>query len=41
MQEIKLSNERIVVTGKGRVGAGILEILKKLNITEKFLLLII
>jgi len=34
MKKIKLSNERFVVTGKGRVGAGILEILNKLNITE-------
>ena len=34
MKKIKLSNERFVVTGKGRVGAGILETLNKLNITE-------
>ena len=34
MQKILLTNEKIVVTGKGRVGSGILEILNKLKITQ-------
>jgi len=34
MSKIKLSNEKIIVTGNGRVGHGIMEIIKKLNIRE-------
>jgi alanine dehydrogenase len=34
MSKIKLTNEKIIVTGSGRVGAGILEIMKKANIRE-------
>ncbi len=34
LRKINLSNEKFLVTGKGRVGAGIIETVKKLNITE-------
>jgi saccharopine dehydrogenase (NAD+, L-lysine-forming) len=34
MSEIKLSNEKIIVTGNGRVGNGIMEIMEKSNIRE-------
>jgi len=34
MSKIKLSNEKIIVTGNGRVGNGILEIIQKANIRE-------
>jgi len=34
MHKILLTNERILVTGRGRVGSGILEILNKLKITQ-------
>ena len=34
LNKVHLSNEKILVTGKGRVGAGILETIKKLNIIE-------
>ena len=34
LNNIKLTNEKILVTGKGRVGSGILETIKKLNIKE-------
>ena len=34
LSKVNLSNEKILVTGKGRVGAGILETIKKLNIIE-------
>jgi len=34
MSKIKLSNEKIIVTGNGRVGGGILEIIKKANVRE-------
>ena len=34
LNKIKLTNEKILVTGKGRVGSGILETIKKLNIKE-------
>jgi len=34
MSKIKLTNEKIIVTGNGRVGAGILEIMKKANVRE-------
>jgi len=34
MSKIQLINEKIIVTGNGRVGAGILEIMKKANIRE-------
>ena len=34
MSKIKLSNEKIIVTGNGRVGNGILEIILKANIRE-------
>ena len=34
MSKIKLSNEKIVITGNGRVGNGILEIIQKANIKE-------
>ena len=34
MSKIKLTNEKIIVTGNGRVGNGILEIMKKANIRE-------
>ncbi len=34
LSKINLSNEKFLVTGKGRVGAGIIETVKKLNITE-------
>lgn len=34
MSKIKLSNEKIIVTGNGRAGNGILEIIQKANIRE-------
>ena len=34
LNKVVLKNEKLLVTGKGRVGKGILETLKKLNITE-------
>ena len=34
MSKIKLSNEKIIVTGNGRVGNGIMEIMEKSNIRE-------
>jgi len=34
MSKIKLSNEKIIITGNGRVGSGILEIILKANIRE-------
>ncbi len=34
MNKIKLSNEKIIVTGNGRVGNGILDIIQKANIRE-------
>ena len=34
MSKIKLSNEKIIATGNGRVGNGILEIIQKANIRE-------
>ena len=34
MSKIKLCNEKIIVTGNGRVGNGIMEIIEKLNIRE-------
>jgi alanine dehydrogenase len=34
MSKIKLSNEKIIVTGNGRVGNGVMEIMKKSNIRE-------
>jgi len=34
LSKVNLSNEKFLVTGKGRVGAGILETIKKLNIIE-------
>ena len=34
LNNIKLTKEKILVTGKGRVGSGILETIKKLNIKE-------
>ena len=34
LSKIKLSNEKIIVTGNGRVGNGIMEIMKKSNIRE-------
>jgi len=34
MSKIELKNEKIIVTGNGRVGAGILEIMKKANVRE-------
>lgn len=34
LSKVNLSNEKLLVTGKGRVGAGILETIKKLNIIE-------
>ncbi len=34
LSKINLSNEKFLVTGKGRVGAGIIETVKRLNITE-------
>ena len=34
MRKIKLSNEKIIVTGNGRAGNGILEIIQKSNIRE-------
>jgi len=34
MSKMKLINEKIIVTGNGRVGAGILEIMKKANVRE-------
>jgi alanine dehydrogenase len=34
MSKIKLSNEKIIVTGNGRAGHGILEIIQKANIRE-------
>ncbi len=34
LRKINLSNEKFLVSGKGRVGAGIIETVKKLNITE-------
>jgi len=34
LKKVVLKNERMLVTGKGRVGKGILETLKKLNITQ-------
>ena len=34
MSKIKLSNEKIIVTGNGRVGHGIMEIMKKSNIRK-------
>ena len=34
MSKIKLSNEKIIVTGNGRVGNGIIEIMEKSNIRE-------
>jgi len=34
MAKIKLSNERIIITGNGRVGNGIMEIIQKANIKE-------
>ena len=34
MSKIKLSNEKIIITGNGRVGSGILEIIQKANIKE-------
>ena len=34
LSKVNLSNEKFLVTGKGRVGSGILETIKKLNIIE-------
>tara|TARA_B100001564_G_scaffold154738_1_gene129954 strand:- start:2768 stop:3961 length:1194 start_codon:yes stop_codon:yes gene_type:complete len=34
LKKVVLKNEKLLVTGKGRVGKGIIETLKKLNITE-------
>ena len=34
LSKVNLSNEKFLVTGKGRVGGGILETIKKLNIIE-------
>ena len=34
LNDVKLSNEKLLITGKGRVGSGILETIKKLNIEE-------
>ena len=34
LNDVKLSNEKLLITGKGRVGSGILETIKKLNIKE-------
>ena len=34
MSKIKISNEKVIVTGNGRVGGGILEIIKKANVRE-------
>jgi len=34
MSKIKLSNEKIIVTGNGRVGNGVMEIMKKSNVRE-------
>jgi saccharopine dehydrogenase (NAD+, L-lysine-forming) len=34
LNDVKLSNEKFLITGKGRVGSGILETIKKLNIEE-------
>jgi len=34
MSKIKLSNEKIIVTGNGRVGNGVMEIMEKSNIRE-------
>ena len=34
LKKVVLKNENLLVTGKGRVGKGIIETLKKLNITE-------
>jgi len=34
MSKIKLTNEKIIITGNGRVGNGILEIIQKANIRE-------
>jgi len=34
MSKIKLSNEKIIVTGNGRVGNGIMEVIEKSNIRE-------
>jgi len=34
LHQVKLNREKIIVTGHGRVGQGILEIIKKLNIRE-------
>tara|TARA_B100001093_G_scaffold520511_1_gene617202 strand:+ start:8212 stop:9405 length:1194 start_codon:yes stop_codon:yes gene_type:complete len=34
LKKVVLNNEKLLVTGKGRVGKGILETLKKLNINE-------
>ncbi len=34
LDKINLTNEKIIITGKGRVGNGVLEIMNKLNIRE-------
>ena len=34
LNDVKLSDEKFLITGKGRVGSGILETIKKLNIEE-------
>ena len=34
LKKVILKNEKLLVTGKGRVGKGILETLIKLNVTE-------